>query len=258
VTAQANNRIGTLSGHVNIRTSLTPDRQVTLTGNAITAGISVPSTVDFGAIDVDGTPPSQTIKLTNNGTATLDINSITKMAGASAAFTVTPLPTTKTTVAPGADLVLNVTYAPTMARPMDQPETLVLDASLAGIVPGPSHAMITIQGRGIDRVLTLDAPRPPVRAFRNPGITAPVQTVTVRNGGDAALKITAVMVADDPPTTGDPVWQLVDSGPVDVPGGSSHDFVVRFVPTEIDDPAQGRISPVGRLTLIDDDNARPM
>jgi hypothetical protein len=252
ITAQPNNRIGALSGRVTVRTNLMPDRQVMLSGNAITAGISVPSVVDFGAVDIDGTPPSQAIKLTNTGMATLDILSIAKVAGGSAAFTATPLPTTRTTVAPGADFTLNVSYAPTMARSMDQPETLVLDASLVGIAAGPSHALITLQGRGIDRVLTLDAAPPPVQAFRNPGAKAPMQTVTVRNDGEAVLKLSAQMIDDDPPSTGAQVWQLIDPSPVDIPGGASHDFLVRFVPTEVG------IAPVGRLTLLGNDSARPM
>ncbi|HZJ63231.1 MAG TPA: choice-of-anchor D domain-containing protein [Kofleriaceae bacterium] len=256
VTAQPNNRIGTLSGHVNIRTNLMPDRQVMLSANAITAGISVPATVDFGPVDVDGTPPSQTIKLTNNGAATLDIDSIAKMAGGSSAFTVTPLPTTKTTVAPGADFSLTVTYAPTMARAMNQPELLVLDAALAGIVPGPSHALITLQGYGIDRILNVVALDSFPDTFRNPGDSAPIQAIKVSNDGLAPLRVTAVMISDDPPTAGEPVWQLIDSTPAEIKNGAPHDFMVRFAPKQLDDATHS--TPRGHLLLINDDNAKPM
>jgi uncharacterized protein (TIGR03382 family) len=255
ITAQPNSRIGALSGRVTVRTNLMPDRQVILSGNAITAGISVPPTVDFGAVDIDGTAPSQTIKLTNTGAATLDIMSITARDG-STAFTVMPLPTTKTTVAPGADFTLNVTYTPLTARPANQPEVLVLDAALAGIIGGPPQATITLQGRGIDRNLTVDALTPFPDTFRNPGDAAPVRAVTVTNTGEATLKVTQLMISDEQASAGEPVWQLVDSSPVDIAGNSSHDFLVRFSPKQIDDTTH--TTPDGRLVLVNNDSARQM
>src|SRR5690606_27286044 len=73
-----------------------------------------------------------------------------------------------------------------------------------------------------------------------------VMPVTVNNTGMAPLKITAVML------TGGPVWELVDGNPVEVPGGGSHQFMVRFLPTE--DGA----APQGQLALMNDDDNMPM
>jgi hypothetical protein len=101
--------------------------------------------------------------------------------------------------------------------------------------------MITIQGHGIDRHLAVDTPTFPP-AFRNPGDAAPVRAVTVHNNGDALLKVTAVTIS------GQPVWQLVDASPVDIPGRTSHDFMVKFSPSEFG-PA-----PPGQLTLMSNDN----
>src|SRR5262249_50216066 len=98
VTAQPNNRTGLLGGHVTVHTSLSPDKQVTLSGNATSAGIYAPAMVDFGAVDIDGLPQTRTIMLTNTGAATLDINSITRSGGGSAAFATSTLPSTRTTV----------------------------------------------------------------------------------------------------------------------------------------------------------------
>jgi uncharacterized protein (TIGR03382 family) len=250
VTAQPNNRIGLVSGHVDLHSNLgmTPDRRVTLTGNATTAGIAVvPATmvVDFGAVDIDGPPPTKTIMLTNNGAAILDVNSILKSVGASPAFTVT-LPTVVTHVAPGTTLALQVTYTPTVDRPPNQPETMVLTANLAGILAGPGQAMIMVQGYGIDRHLGVAAVQDFPPTFRNPGDMAPIQAINVRNTGLATLHIAGVMV------TGDPVWQLVDGAAIDLPGGASHDFQVKFAPTTVG------AAPTGQLTITNNDNARPM
>jgi hypothetical protein len=247
VTAQPNNRIGLVSGRFDIRSDFAtmPDRQVTLTGNATTAGISTLPIVDFGPVDIDGPAQTQAITLTNTGTAVLDLASITKQAGASTAFQIT-LPSGATQVAPGTSLSLQVTYAPTVERPANQFDTMVLVANLAGIAGGPSQAMITVQGRGIDRHLFVDAVAAFPPTFRNPGDAAPVQAVTVQNTGEATLHVTAVMV------TGDPVWQLVGGSTIDVPGGASHDFQVKFSPAMVG-PA-----PDGLLTIVNNDNARPM
>jgi len=253
VTAQPNNRIGLIGGHIDIHSDLVatatvmPDRRVTLTGTSSTAAITVPALVDFGAVDVDGPAPAptQTLTLTNNGMATLDIGSITKMTGASSAFTVT-LPGAVTHVLPGDKLSLTITYKPTAERPPNQFDTAVLVANnLAGIFGGPTQAMITLQGRGIDRHMAID----PVKEFPvlvlGPDSAEPTQAITVHNNGEATLRITALMFG------GDPVWQLVDASPVDIPGNGSHDFVVKFTPTEA-----GTFS--GELALINNDNDKPM
>src|SRR4029077_18208747 len=69
-----------------------------------------------------------------------------------------------------------------------------------------------------------------------------IRAVTVHNNGEALLTITSTMV------TGAPVWQLVDGGPVDIPGGASHDFMVKFSPTDL-----GPATP-GQLVLMSNDN----
>jgi hypothetical protein len=247
VTAQPNNRIGLVSGHVDIHSDLAtlPDRRVTLTGNATTAAISAPMLVDFGAVDIEGPAQTQTILLTNNGAAILDVTSITKMIGSSAAFTVT-LPTGVTNVSPSTSLPLQVTYRPTVERPANQPDTMVLVANLAGIAGGPSQAMITVQGHGSDRHLFVNNVEAFPPTFRNPGDTAPVQAITVQNTGEATLHISGVMV------TGTPVWQLIGSSAIDLPGGTAHDFQVRFSPEAIG-PAL-----TGQLTIVNNDDARPM
>jgi hypothetical protein len=247
LTALPNNRIGLVAGHLDIHSDLAinPDRRVTVTGNAITALLTAPPSAAFGAVDVDGPAPSQTIALANTGAAPLDITSITALAGASPAFAVV-LPTGSTQVAPGDNLPLTITYTPTLERPPNQFDTAVLVASLAGIAGGPTQAMITLTGRGIDRHLVVDAVDPFPPAFRNPGSSAIPRAITVHNNGEAGLRISAVMLA------GAPVWQLVDARPIDILGGGSHDFLVKFLPTTVG------AAPEGQLTLFNNDNGKPM
>jgi hypothetical protein len=71
---------------------------------------------------------------------------------------------------------------------------------------------------------------------------APTRTIIVHNNGEAVLKITAAMI------TGEPVWQLMDKNPVDIAGGASHNFMVKFAPNAIG-PA-----PMGQLTLTSNDD----
>jgi hypothetical protein len=123
---------------------------------------------------------------------------------------------------------------------------VVLIANLVGVLNGPTMAMITIRGRGIDRNLNIQAMPTFPPTFRNPGDMAPVRALTVHNNGEALLRISALMIA------GDPVWRLVDSAPVDIAGAASHDFMITFSPTTIG-PA-----PAGQLTLVNNDNNRPV
>ena len=207
--------------------------------------VAAPTSIDFGAVDVDGPPPSSMmVSFTNTGEVSLDIT-IAAMAGASAAFHVT-LPPGVTPLAPGASLPLTITYAPTATLPANQHDQIVLVAQLSGVAGGQTQASITATGRGIDRTLEIAAVPAFPPTFRNPGDAAPVQAITVRNTGEAPLSISALMI------TGDPVWQLAEAGPIDIPGGGSHDVLVRFSPTTIG------AAPAGQLTLMNNDNANPM
>jgi hypothetical protein len=252
VTANPTNRTGLLGGKLVVHSSLVGlvDQTVTVTGNATAAAISATSMVDFSAVDIDlaaTTPPKMMARIMNTGTANLDVSGVTIMStsGTSGAFTFTnPLPTTVTSLAPNSTLVFEVTYKPTVERGAQDsmPDKIVLAATLTGALNGPAMQTITIQGRGIDRHLAIQASPTFPPTFRNPGDNAPIRAVTVHNNGEALLQITAVMV------TGEPVWQVVDASPVDLPGGTSHDFMVKFSPTDVG-PA-----PPGQLTLMSNDS----
>jgi hypothetical protein len=248
VTALPRNRTGAVSGHIDVHASGlgVPEPRLPVTGSSTAAVVSAPALVDFGAVDLDGPPPAkQTIVVTNTGAAALDIASMSRSPDSSTAFSTT-LPASAVQLASGARLEIPVTYAPVTTRGPDSFDTLTLVANLVGTVAGPTQAVITVRGRGIDRHLVVDAaPRFP-GTYPHPGASAPTRPVTVHNTGEAVLQITAVML------TGGPVWQLLDTDPVAIPGGASHDFRIRFSPTGVG-PAAG-----GQLTLVNDDNDQPM
>jgi len=245
VTAKPNPRIGHIGGQVTVHSSTTGtnDQHLTITGTLTSAGVMATPMLDFGAVDIDGAPPTQTLTIQNTGEGPLDISSFAMM-NANPAFTFT-LPSTPTQIAPNATPNIPVTYKPTIERMPNDYDVTALAANLTGVLNGPTQAMLMVQGRGIDRHIVVDDTKDFPPTFLNPGSAAPTQTVTVSNSGEAMLRITALMI------TGDPVWQLVDTSPVDIPGGGSHDFVVRFVPTTVD-------SFQGELTLVNNDNDKPM
>jgi outer membrane protein OmpA-like peptidoglycan-associated protein len=242
VVANPNNRIGALGATLTITSDLAvnPTRVVTLVGNSTTAGLTLApgSTLDFGALDIQGAPATQTLTITNTGVAALDLASFARTANAHFTFTLPP----NTTLAANQTLTIPVTYTPTAVTTPD--EVVVLSSTIAGVLGGPTSQTITIRGRGIDRELAL-APAPVFPdTFRNPGDAAPVRPVTVQNLGEATLHITATML-----TSADPeIWALVDPAPIDIPGGASADFLVRFAPKMIG------TAPPATLVLTNDDS----
>ncbi|HET9624052.1 MAG TPA: choice-of-anchor D domain-containing protein [Kofleriaceae bacterium] len=243
VTATPNNRAGAIGGKIIVHSPLAGfvDKTVVLTGNAQAAQVQV-GNVDFGPIDIaNPTPTTLAATLKNTGNASLDVGAFT-VAGATGVFTVIPPPAQS--LLAGASITVNVTYKPTAIHAADAPDMLTLTASTAGALGGPAQAMLTVRGRGIGRQIVPPQTTPTVpTTFRNPGTLAPVVPVTIGNSGEAVLHVKAAMV------TGGGVWSIVDPNPVDIPGGGSHDFLVKFTPTEIG------AAPIGQLAITSVDNA---
>ncbi|MDX2092864.1 MAG: choice-of-anchor D domain-containing protein [Kofleriaceae bacterium] len=248
VRANPNDRTGALSAMLTVTSSLsaTPMRTVALTGTSTSPLLTnAPgATLDFGSVDIQAGPVTRTLTITNTGDGPMNLGAFTRSPATGGPFSFSPtLPASNQVLQPTQSVTLDVTYTPS-AENID--EMLTISHTVAGILGGPSSNMIMIRARGIDRHISLAAAPTFPTTFRNPGSKAPVMPVTVNNTGAAPLKITAVML------TGGPVWELVDGNPVDVPGGGSHQFMVRFKPTE--DGA----APAGQLALMNDDNNMPM
>ncbi|HEY0195246.1 MAG TPA: choice-of-anchor D domain-containing protein [Kofleriaceae bacterium] len=248
VIAKPANRTGAIGGKIVVASANITLAPVAITGNA-TAAMFATTDASFGAVDVQGAAQliTVTIKNSDKATANLDVSavSIKSKSGTDAAFTFT-LPGPKS-IAPNTEIDIPVMYLPTVARPAGDADTVVLQATLTGALNGPATMAITLTGRGIDRHLVLPAAAPAFPAtFRNPGDTAPVVPVTIQNSGEAPMTVAGVMLS------GNPVWQLVDPDPVTIPGGGSHDFMIRFAPNDVG-PA-----PRGQVTFTTNDTAAKM
>ena len=250
ITFNPANRVAMMDATLTVTSDLpvNPNRTVPLRGAAITADVTLnPTTMvlDFGPVDLDVSPVTQTrtVTLTNTGAAPLDFSSVTK-TGARYSFSTTPAPTT---LQPNGTYTIEVSYTPTIEKPSNQPDTgTIVFGGVAGVIGGASSITIQLSGYGVDRHISV-APAPTFPdTYKNPGADAPVMPVSVTNNGDAPLDISAVML------TNDPIWTLVNPDPVVVPGRGTHDFNVRF------SPLMAGKAPVGHLTIMNNDNGMPL
>ena len=244
----ATDRTGALSATLQVTSSLmgTPMRMAALSGTATSPALTIDpanAVIDFGLVDRDqGAPQPRELLITNTGDGPMNLGTfVSDTAGTP--FTISA--TASTLLLPGQSRTFTVTHDPaTATESVDHVATIT--QPLTGILNGPTSTMVMIKARTIDRHIAIAAAPAFPMTFRNPGSLAPMAPVMVTNTGEATLKITAVMLM------GGPVWEVVDGNPVDIPGGASHEFQVRFLPTE-EGPA-----PQGQLALMNDDNDQPM
>jgi hypothetical protein len=149
VTAQPRNRIGMVSGKIVVHSNTpgTVDRIVTVTGDATAAVADIPPAVDFGAVDIDGEPATQSATIRNAGTAQLDISIIAVVSGANSMFKVS-LPQT-IHIMPDSESSIQIRYQPTLAHAPGDSDSAVLVIAVTGVLDGPKQAMIALQGHGV-------------------------------------------------------------------------------------------------------------
>lgn len=182
---------------------------VALTGTGVAPAIAVdPPALSFGDVRV-GTTVTRTVTVSNPGTDTLTISSITA-DGAFAAATAAPL-----LVAPGDTAAIDVDFTPPAVGAATGTLTIVSDASA-------QPTTIALDGAGIAPAIAID---PPAVAFGDVrvGETAPA-TVTVSNPGTATLTISALAVSGAP-------FAIADAAPIVIAPGSLAKLTVQFAPT---------------------------
>ena len=188
-----------------------PTVYVALSGTGVATpvpNISVaPTSLDFGSIVIGQTPLTQTVAITNSGTASLDISGIDKTGDDANMFTLAGTSGTNgcgsltPTILPGTSCNIWVTFTPSAAGPQA--------AALQFISNDPDPApQVTMSGTGV--ILDIDA-APAALAFGNIILdqTSAAQTITITNTGTLALNITyeiigqsAAMFAVAPGATG--------------------------------------------------------
>jgi FtsP/CotA-like multicopper oxidase with cupredoxin domain len=194
-------------------------QSVALNGTGIQANASVsPASLNFGNQTVNTTSTPQGVTLTNNGTATLTINSIT-VVGANFAISSNGC---GNNLAAGSSCVVNVTFTPTVAGP--------LNASLSFDTSNPVNPL-TVSLNGTGTVATAVGLNPTTLSFGNQlvGVNSAAQPVTLTNLGTTRLVINSIAfsgtnAADFTRTTNCPI------GGRGLAAGASCNINVRFRP----------------------------
>jgi outer membrane protein OmpA-like peptidoglycan-associated protein len=249
VTADPANRVGAMAAQLTVTSTLpaNPSRAVALAATATTGAITLDpadADVDFGAVDIQGAPAQQTIRITNSGDGALELSAFARSDNGTNPRFALALPA-NTTLPPAGSLDIVVTYDPTVVTAID--EAITLTHAIGGVRGGPANGSIVIHGRGVDRELDVTGEARFPDTFRNPGAAAPVQAITVHNLGGAPLAVSAAMITAAEPAA----WTLVDDAAVAIPAGGTHDFEVRFAPV-----ATGASS--ATLVITSDDTSEPM
>jgi hypothetical protein len=144
-----------------------------------------PGDLSFGNQPVGTTSAPQTVMLTNSGSATLTISSISVTGTNAGDFSKTN--TCGTTVAAGASCTISVTFTPTA------PGMRTASVNITDNAQG-SPQMIALSGTGTAPAVTL---APTSLTFGNQllGTTSPAQTVTLTNSGTETLTITSIAIS---------------------------------------------------------------
>ncbi|MEO6771771.1 MAG: choice-of-anchor D domain-containing protein [Kofleriaceae bacterium] len=179
--------------------------------------------LDFGGVDLALAMPTAmaTVTIKNIGAAPVTI-AASSLTGADASrFVAATVPLGP--LAPGASIPIAVTYTPIAERMLADPDRAQIDLTLTGPVASTVLA-IQLRGHGIARHASLVSVGSVPDTFVNPGGAAPKVAVTIANTGEAALGLSL------PSVTAAPVWSIENPSAVDVPGGTTYSFVVRFYP----------------------------
>jgi len=219
---------GTRTGAVTITDNASPATQtVSLTGTGTAPLVSLsPTSLTFPAQQV-GSSSAQSVTLSNTGSATLSITSIT----VSGDFSQTN--TCGSSVAAGASCTLSVTFKPTTTGTRTGAVTITDNAS-------PATQTVSLTGTGVGTPVVSLSPTSLTFPAQRVGTSSSAQSVTLKNTGNATLNITSITVSGD--------FSQTNTCGSSVAAGASCTLSVTFTPT-----ASGSRS--GSLTLTD--NASP-
>ncbi|HTM21444.1 MAG TPA: choice-of-anchor D domain-containing protein, partial [Kofleriaceae bacterium] len=215
---------------------------IPLAANGVVPDVNVaPSALAFNDRDVQATPATLPVTISNTGTATLNVSDI-QITGTDAgrfSFSANTLPFD---IPLASSAVVDVTYTPGIAG-------VNHSASLHVFSDGDSNMDIDIPltGRGIDRVIAVDplsVDFPPT--YRNPS-TPTRRSLTIRNDGEAPLAITMVSKSGG----GENAFTVVDTVPPTIDGLTSQIVDLDFTPT-----SSGTFA--ADLVISNDDNDQPM
>jgi MYXO-CTERM domain-containing protein len=178
--------------------------------------------VDFGLVNLSGSAATSVVRISNPGP-----QPITTSAGATvgpdlARFSTTSL--APATIPPGGRLDISVSYKPIVERSRTDPDVAEIEIPATTSL-GTDVLRIALRGRGGATHASIASVPTFADSFTNPGPAAQILPIVVANTGEAVLAISAASL------TGAPVWKLMNPDPVEIPGGTTYGFLVRFTPT---------------------------
>jgi len=200
---------------------------------AVPAVVLSSSALSFGNITLSSSSPAQTVTLTNSGSATLSITSIT------AAGDFAENSTCGNSLAGGANCSISVTFAPTVVGTRAGLLTIADNAS-------GSPQTVALTGTGIAPVVTAPTVTLSLTSLtfspQTDGTTSAAQTITMTNSGTASLTIASIVASGD--------FAQTNNCGTSVGAGSGCMISVTFTPTAAGTRA-------GTLTITDNAGGSP-
>jgi uncharacterized repeat protein (TIGR02543 family) len=202
-----------------------PTVDVSLSGTGLDQEITVsPLTLAFGSQDVDdGATISQTVVITNDGTANLAISGVS-LIGSGASHFVIENDTGEATLTPGSTRTVQVSFDPSSTGAKSASLRISSDDSSEPTVD------VSLSGTGLDQEITVS---PLTLAFGSQDIDAGAtisQTVVITNDGTANLEISSVSLDG----AGSSHFTIeTDTGEATLTPGSTRTVQVSFDPSTI-------------------------
>lgn len=210
---------GTRTGALNITSDATTSPQtVNLTGsgqvNSKTISLST-STLAFTGQNVNTTSATQSVTISNIGTATVNLSPITAPTG-DFAISANTCPAT---LAPGSNCTVSITFTPTVTGTRTGALSIADDAT-------GSPQTVNLTGLGQTQLLTLST-NLLTYAAQSVSTTSPAQSVTISNTGTATVTLIAI-----PTPTGDYSISANTCGGT-LAAGANCSVSITFTPTAI-------------------------
>ncbi len=145
-----------------------------------------PTSLNYAPRDVGTTSVAQTTTLTNSGSATMNITSVTLTGANTADFAITSN-TCGATLLASASCAVSATFSPTA------PGTRVANITFADNAAGNPHSVpLTGSGNGVAAPIASLSPTSLAFGSQDTGTTSTAKTATMTNNGSAAMGITSV------------------------------------------------------------------
>jgi Abnormal spindle-like microcephaly-assoc'd, ASPM-SPD-2-Hydin/Beta-propeller repeat len=161
---------------------------VTGTGYGIPSASFNPTSLAFGNVDINVTSAKKTITLSNTGTDTLVISSISFKGANAGLFKQTD--TCPASLAPTGSCVISVSFTPTAVGTVGADLAVTDNANNAG----GSVQVATVSGTGVAVPTATAAPGTLTFASTNIGATSAAQSATLTNSGTGPLTITSITI----------------------------------------------------------------